>query len=240
MKELIERMTLRRRGYLAEAKATGKVLSRLPSGTEVVDSSGLSFSFWDGKVALVTTSNFGDSDPRDWFDPELMARKYWVRFVMDGRTPFKAEKFFLRQQPVVANPSAPYEKTSFTLYGGMGRPKIVGGFGPHHEYWVKLKPKDLSPGERRMVLRRVYDMGYVDASYYKLTPADWKKAFAMRSYAEVQEKFGHDKANAFEEMLKRANNHRYPDEDKEELVWRSIRGVYSETKNGKIKFIISR
>jgi len=237
-------MNLRRRRYLTEEKATGKVLPKFLPKTEVSDPSGLRFSFWDGKVALVTTSWLDESDPRNWFDPQLVARKHLVRYALDPNSlkPFKAEKIFLRAEPAVSNPSIPYEKTSFSIYGGRGLGSVIKGrFGPSVEVWVKLKWGQLGKGELSILERYWLTLGYYDSGYHKLTGADWKKAFSMRSYRDVQDKFGYEKANMFEEVLKRLNGHRYPDENQEEGLWKSIKGVFALTrKNDKVRYFIKR
>ena len=184
-------MGLRRRSYLVEA--SGKLLKKLPPNTEIRDASGLGFSSWDGKLALVSTSSWAYPS-HNAFVPKDMTRRYHVRYAIDPQTrkPFPSVKKFLGFEPHVSNRSLPYEKISFSIGGQFDR--ISGGFDKGTEYLVKLKPKDLFPYEVKELDRYLYEQGYMDVTSEKVSATDWKKAFGM-SFADTQEKFPYAKAN---------------------------------------------
>lgn len=216
---------------LLEARG-GKVLNKFPAGTWIPLYGG--FGSWGGRVAYIV--------PRDRFDPETQSVSFdvWLGVTVDGKKVIPFREAWKGTEPDIQPRNVSFDKTRYFLSTGPGYgPKIEGTFLKAKTIVVKKKPADFSMDERMAYLDWLRTEGFMDVSYWKLGKADWVKAFKM-SFSDVQEKFPSEKANMFDAFMTRLDRNYDDDEQKTERLWKSIPGVYSETKKGDLKFLVRR
>jgi hypothetical protein len=205
----------------------------------------MSFSSWDGWLALVDTSLTGDlyssGHNYEWFDPELMARKYNVRFAVDleGKRIVAQDKF-IGQRPDIEDPRKPYEKTTFKISSYLyGHRPIVGTFLKLKTFWVKLPFKGLNTAETSFVKRYFDKRGFVDVSNIKLIVRDWRIMLGM-GFGEIQDKLHYSKGNSADELVVGILGRYAKDEAEAGKTWKGIKGVYGVTRQGNIKFVVEK
>lgn len=228
-------MKLRRRGYLVEG-GVSNMMNKLPPDTQLHDMYGMRFSSWDGKLALITgPSRVGSIG--HYFDLDLMARRYSVRFAIDLHTKNKinAPTWAIGLDPHPKKPRLSYEQNSFeiTKDGGSlrGQPEIKGGFSKPYDFWVKVKLKDLYPGEVSKVIAELKRDDFKDVSRVKLSPKHWKIALKHKTYNSAfnaLDKSDASKATTFDRYVSMHN-----------VEWKNVEGVFATSKN-KMKFILER
>jgi hypothetical protein len=233
---------------LVRRAASEKFLKKLPPNTELHDD--LHWSSWDGKLAMVSGPSYYDTNGSGlassaWFNAAQMARRYAVRYAIDGRGNRMAppKKGSLGYEIVVRDRSAPYWKTEWTI-GGLSPfdPMVYGTFEKKTEdFLVEVKLKDLGIAEVRAVTKLYDSYGYADISdnpKLAVKKGDWKKLLAKKKFSDTQN-FDYKLANAAYELLYIGNGYKHPrDEKDEQMIWESIQGVYKTNKKGdKLMFI---
>lgn len=210
----------------------GKVLNKFPAGTWFPLYGG--FGSWGGRVAMVI--------PRGEFDPETQSVSYdvWLGVTVDGKKVIPFRDAWRGTEPDIQPRNVSFEKTRYFLSTGPGYgPKIEGTFLRPKTIAVKKKMSDFDMSERATYMEWLRNQGLVDVSFWKIGKADWTKALKM-SFADVQEKFHWDKANKFDEFMRRIDRDYDESDEKQERLWKSVRGVYAETQKGDLKFVIKR
>lgn len=231
---------------LGSARTAAAFLKKLPGNTVIHDS--LSWSMWDGKLAMVHGPDYylthGSGDvPPELFDPVKLARKYSVRYATDmrGNRLAPPNPSMLGFEIVVRNRSANYWDTTWTSQRDMFGPLTEGTFEKKmEEFWVAVPMKDLGPREVRTLSHRWDEQGFVDLTGMKVRKGDVVKLLKMRDFDSTQD-LNPDLANLAYEMVKAKNNYQHTNGTEDQRLWDSIPGVYKlDNKRDKVMLYIKR
>jgi hypothetical protein len=213
---------------IEENPSGGKVLKKFPKGTELRGGYARDkLSIWGDRMAIVEAANaslFSDED----FDPQFIARRYYVYF-----TDLVANDKWLGAQIHFRDGKKSIYEQPFSFQTGLTYPRniITGQLDDAEEIWVEVgKMSDLTDREDSVLQRYLDANGYKEAWKKPLTAAKWRKLLAM-SLPEIQNipDADYDLANAVDYMV-----------GDDERAWDAIRGIYTRSKKGTIKWVITR
>lgn len=220
-------------------------LDDLPEG--VINRGSGRWGSWEGSLAMVETEpgySAYSAASDQWFDPGEARRRYRVRFALDRETRRRVAvptEAALGSKVTVNSPNKPYESTYAKVYAGMGRPELLVGFSPSFDYWVAMDTKDLSDAETRSVVDRLRRNGYIEVDTGKkfLTKADWSKVLKKARLEDAYD-FLTDatKNNALERFIQDTKQLLHTND--EDYAWSQVKGVFSLSKEGKIKMLVDR
>lgn len=218
-------------------------IRKFPPKTEIHDWE--KFSLWNGKLAMVFSPSYtiSHSSSETDFDPAKMARVYRVRYAIDMDKKHITDRTLVGKPYYITDSKAPFHKTTWRSSDRPSGYGVVqmGSFEPkEHEYWVKLKVKELWPGESLAMVRYLEDNGYLEVDYetkYRLGQKTWKQILS-KDFMATQ---GGDSkvANAAYDLVSRKLGHG-GSEEQESAYWKSIKGVYAATKKGAYKWHVSK
>ena len=193
-------------------------LDKLPEGTNISDVEGIYLSKWGNSLARVKTTNryterYGQG--KDFFDVNTLRQKYLVRETANvfARVGSVSDKFAL---------------------------------GPEKEYWVKVKLKELTPEQFTAVERKLKDNGFKEVyggNIDKITEKQFKSVI-NKTYSDIQNNEDSNIANAVDRIVSDIGKKEYGDnwdysEDKMNIIWNSLPGIYILNKVGdKFKYIV--
>lgn len=199
---------------------SGKVLKGIPKGS-VIKGYGGGWGSWGQDLALVFYT--------DDFDINNLTKEYVVWYAIDADTKkkIKAIPQYVNYEPKMVPSNVSFDKAMFKLFNGMV-PTHIGTFEKPVTYKVKMNLKTLTNDERRRIIMNLEDEKYLDVGGHKLTKKDWEKMLGM-TYDEIMDKMPLDKVDAFERAV--VNAYR---------GWDRVKGVYAQTKDGTMKFIIAK
>lgn len=221
-------------------RAAGTFLRKMPDNTQANGYD--TWGSWDGNLAMVEGPWGTSITPAD-FDVNRMARHYSVLFALDtqrrGKIP--ADRTNLGYSIVVRDRSANYENTTWSIKNSFGRAYRVGTFSKHYDFWVQVKPKELSKREVYAVIEKLDRESWYDATGQpnKLAKRQWQ-ALLKGSFADAQEQ-NPEMANAADRAVTWANNGYTKSLAQDERIWKSIQGVYKLNKaRTKLMWMIPR
>jgi hypothetical protein len=193
-------------------------LDKLPEGTNISDVDGIYLSKWGNTLARVKTTNryterYGQG--KDFFDVNTLRQKYLVRETGNAfaRVGSVSDKFAL---------------------------------GPEKEYWVKVKLKELTPEQFTAVERKLKDNDFKEVyggNIDKITEKQFKSVI-NKTYSDIQNNEDSVIANAVDRIVSDIGKKKYGDnwdysEDKMNIIWNSLPGIYILNKAGnKFKYIV--
>jgi hypothetical protein len=213
-------------------------LKKFPKGTDLRGSDWDRLAIWGNHMAIVTRPMF------DSFDPELMARLYLVALSdLMGFEKLRGVEINFRRPG-----ESMYEQPFYFKEYPFPRTQ-VGQLQEPVEYWVAVsKFSDLSGGEDSDTQLMLDKKGYVDIRKYKLTKGKWGKLLTM-SFPATQDLTDYEMSNAADEALGvfvaggrafGAQHHYDYTPGQEQAKWEQIPGVYTTTRQSRIRWIVSR
>ncbi|KKL56131.1 hypothetical protein LCGC14_2248490 [marine sediment metagenome] len=216
-----------------------KVLKKFPKGTDLRYADWDHFAIWGDWMARVDRPHISLYSSDD-FDAELQARRYVVYLTDIPADPkllgvgfsFKYGNRSIYEQPFYYRPRPTWMRADT---GHMKEPV---------DYWVIVKKfSDLSDSEDSAVLRLLEEKNYIEIRKYHLTKTKWAKLLTM-SFPATQDLEDYEMGNAADEAVGAVawnqNRERSYETYSEQPFWDQIPGVYTTTRKGRIKWVISR
>jgi len=216
-----------------------KVLKKFPPGTDLRYSDWDRFAIWGDWMARVDRPNtdlYGSDD----FDAELQARRYIV-YLTD--IPADPKLLGIRFDFKYSNRSIFEQPFYYKAYPSWMRAD-TGQLQEPIEYWVTVKKfSDLTDSEDSAVQRLLEEKNYIEIRKYHLTKTKWAKLLAM-SFPATQDLEDYEMGNAADEAVTlvawNQNREREYETYAEQPYWEQIPGVYTTTRKGRIKWVISK
>ena len=212
----------------SEVKFPESTIDGLPKNTDIRGGYDV-LSLWGGKIALVEAPRYSKTAVSESeFNPSILARKYIVY-----GTNVEPQERFLGQTVHFRDGQAMFWETTFSFYDAQRVDRSNSGRIIKEEmaiYWVKLKLKDLMPGEHYRLARYLLDQHYAETpGRYPLTAKKWEKLLQM-DFDVIQDGGDYELANAVDAVCPKAGSY----------CWERTPGIFSTTKNGHVKWIVSK